>query len=156
MAEFVKVLGDHSNQITKPLLLDYVPKAKNLLDFQPTDPVITENGLRSNIRVGIQYLASWLSGVGCVPINNLMEDAATAEISRSQVWQWIHSPKGVLNDGRKVDEMMVDEITLEELQKLKTNFPNVKTFDKAADIFLKLSKASDFEEFLTLPLYESF
>jgi malate synthase len=82
MAEFVKVLGDNSNQITKPLLLDYIPKASNLLDFQPKDPIITENGLRSNITVGIQYLASWLSGVGCVPINNLMEDAATAEISR--------------------------------------------------------------------------
>lgn len=156
MAEFVKVLGDNSNQIKKPLLLDYVPKAENILNFQPTEPKITETGLRSNVRVGIQYLASWLAGVGCVPINNLMEDAATAEISRSQIWQWIHSSKGVLDDGRKVNDALVDAITADELTKLKKNFPNVKTFDKAADIFIRLSKSPNFEEFLTLPLYETF
>ena len=75
--------------------------AKELLDFQPEQP-ITEAGLRNNINVGIQYLGAWLAGNGCVPIYNLMEDAATAEISRSQIWQWIRSPKGVLEDGRKV------------------------------------------------------
>src|SRR5689334_15572473 len=146
MAEFVKVLGDNNNQITKPLLLDYVPKAENILNFQPSEPQITEAGLRSNVRVGIQYLASWLTGVGCVPINNLMEDAATAEISRSQVWQWIHSPKGVLSDGRKVDEALVESITAAELADLKSKFPTVKTWDKAASIFLNLAKNPDFEE----------
>src|SRR5687768_18153713 len=75
-------------------------EAKDLLDFRPEKP-ITEAGLRNNIQVGIQYLGAWLSGNGCVPIFNLMEDAATAEISRSQVWQWMRSPKGVLDDGRK-------------------------------------------------------
>jgi len=75
--------------------------AKDLLDFKPEAP-ITEAGLRNNIQVGIQYIGSWLGGNGCVPIFNLMEDAATAEISRSQVWQWMRSPKGVLADGRKV------------------------------------------------------
>ncbi len=75
--------------------------AKDLLDFQPEAP-ITEAGLRNNISVGIQYLGAWLAGNGCVPVFNLMEDAATAEISRSQIWQWIRSPKGVLDDGRKV------------------------------------------------------
>ena len=72
--------------------------AADLLNFQPETP-ITEAGLRMNINVGIHYLGAWLAGNGCVPIHNLMEDAATAEISRSQVWQWIRSPKGVLDDG---------------------------------------------------------
>src|SRR3989449_8092509 len=72
--------------------------ARELLDFQPEKP-ITEAGLRNNISVGIQYLGAWLAGNGCVPVFNLMEDAATAEISRSQIWQWIRSPKGVLDDG---------------------------------------------------------
>ena len=80
--------------------------AADLLDFRPETP-ITEAGLRMNINVGIHYLGAWLAGNGCVPIHNLMEDAATAEISRSQVWQWIRSPKGVLDDGRKVTAELV-------------------------------------------------
>ena len=82
--------------------------AKDLLTFVPEGP-ITEDGLRLNISVGVQYLGAWLNGIGCVPINNLMEDAATAEISRSQVWQWIHSEKGVLDDGRKVERRAVPD-----------------------------------------------
>src|SRR6266852_2586960 len=78
---------------------DVSVSAKDLLNFQPKKP-ITEAGLRNNISVGIQYLGAWLVGNGCVPVFNLMEDAATAEISRSQIWQWIRSPKGVLEDGR--------------------------------------------------------
>src|SRR5690606_14458835 len=100
MEEFVKVLGDRKNQIDKQRP-DVNVTAAELLDFQPQQPV-TEEGLRMNINVGIHYLGSWLDGNGCVPIHNLMEDAATAEISRSQVWQWIRSPKGVLEDGTKV------------------------------------------------------
>ena len=65
--------------------------AKDLLDFNPTSP-ITESGLRQNISIGIQYIGAWLAGTGCVPIFNLMEDAATAEISRAQIWNWIRSP----------------------------------------------------------------
>jgi malate synthase len=80
--------------------------ARDLLDFQPEKP-ITEAGLRNNISVGLQYVAAWLAGNGCVPVFNLMEDAATAEISRSQIWQWIRSPKGVLDDGRKVTKTLV-------------------------------------------------
>ena len=82
--------------------------AKDLLDFRPEKP-ITESGLRANISVGIQYLGAWLAGNGCVPVFNLMEDAATAEISRSQIWQWIRSPKGVLDDGRKVTRRAVPQ-----------------------------------------------
>jgi len=105
MKEFVAVLGDKPNQIDKQRP-DVEVKAEDLLNFQPETP-ITEAGLRMNINVGIHYLGSWLMGNGCVPIHNLMEDAATAEISRSQVWQWIRSHKGVLEDGRKVTAEMV-------------------------------------------------
>ena len=90
----------------------------DLLNFQPEAP-ITEAGLRMNINVGIHYLGAWLGGNGCVPIHNLMEDAATAEISRSQVWQWIRSPKGVLEDGRKVTADLVRALVPEELAKIK-------------------------------------
>ena len=90
----------------------------DLLDFQPMQP-ITEAGLRNNISVGIQYLGAWLAGNGCVPVYNLMEDAATAEISRSQIWQWIRSPKGVLDDGRKVTVELFRRLLAEELPKVK-------------------------------------
>jgi malate synthase len=92
--------------------------AAQLLDFKPEQP-ITEDGLRMNINVGIHYLGAWLGGNGCVPIHNLMEDAATAEISRSQVWQWIRSPKGVLDDGRKVTADLVRDLVPQELEKIK-------------------------------------
>ncbi|MBS6361362.1 malate synthase A, partial [Burkholderia sp.] len=113
MEEFVRVLGDKPNQIGKRRD-DVQVEGRNLLDFQPEAP-ITEAGLRNNINVGIHYLGAWLDGNGCVPIHNLMEDAATAEISRSQVWQWIRSPKGVLDDGRKVTAELVREYTKDEL-----------------------------------------
>lgn len=80
---------------------------------------ITEKGLRSNINVGIQYIASWLAGNGAVPINNLMEDAATAEISRSQVWQWIRHLQGILSDGRNIDVPLFKQFLIEELEQIK-------------------------------------
>jgi malate synthase len=90
----------------------------DLLRFEPEQP-ITEKGLRLNINVAIQYIGSWLAGQGAVPIFNLMEDAATAEISRSQVWQWIRSPKGVLDDGRKVTKAMVATMIPEEMARIR-------------------------------------
>src|SRR6476620_5945576 len=93
--------------------------AKDLLNFQPEKP-ITEAGLRNNISVGIQYLGAWLAGNGCVPVFNLMEDAATAEISRSQIWQWMRSPKGVLEDGRKVTRELFQQLLAQELPKVRT------------------------------------
>ena len=117
------------------------------------EPPITEGGLRMNINVGIHYLGAWLAGNGCVPIHNLMEDAATAEISRSQVWQWIRSPKGVLDDGRKVTAEMVRLLVAEELATIKSTAA-VGEFDRAAQIFEKMSTDAAFAEFLTLPLYE--
>jgi malate synthase len=151
MKEFVAVLGDAPNQWSKQKPEVNVTAA-DLLNFQPETP-ITEAGLRMNINVGIHYLGAWLAGNGCVPIHNLMEDAATAEISRSQVWQWIRSPKGVLDDGRKITAEMVKTLVPEELAKIKSS-GFVGKFDRAAEIFTQMSTQDAFAEFLTLPLYE--
>jgi len=151
MKEFIDVLGDKPNQFEKQRP-DVSVTAADLLDFRPEAP-ITEAGLRMNIGVGIHYLGAWLAGNGCVPIHNLMEDAATAEISRSQVWQWIRSPKGVLEDGRKVTAELVKALVPEELAKIKADGFEGK-FDRAAEIFTRMSTQEAFEEFLTLPLYE--
>jgi malate synthase len=152
MTEFTKVLGDKPNQIEKKRP-DIKVSASDLLDFKPETP-ITEAGLRYNINVGIHYLGAWLAGNGCVPIHNLMEDAATAEISRSQVWQWIRSTKGKLDDGRKVTAEMVKAMIPEELAKVKSVVGDGPTYDRAADIFEAMSTSESFAEFLTLPLYE--
>nr|WP_246012062.1 malate synthase A [Hydromonas duriensis] len=154
MAEFVKVLGDKPNQFEKQRD-DVTVKAADLLNFQPEAP-ITEAGLRNNINVGIHYLAAWLDGNGCVPIHNLMEDAATAEISRSQVWQWIRSDKGVLDDGRKVTVELVHQMVAEETSKVSSALQGLATVTRAAEIFSDMSTREDFVEFLTLPLYEEF
>jgi malate synthase len=126
--------------------------AAELLDFRPETP-ITEAGLRMNINVGIHYLGSWLAGNGCVPIHDLMEDAATAEISRSQVWQWIRTPKGVLDDGRRITPGLVKQLVPDELAKIKAG-GFVGKFERAAEIFTQMSTQERFAEFLTLPLYE--
>jgi len=151
MKEFVAVLGDRPNQIDKKRD-DVQVSGADLLNFQPETP-ITETGLRMNINVGIHYLGAWLAGNGCVPIHNLMEDAATAEISRSQVWQWIRSPKGKLEDGTKVTAELVRKLIAEELAKVKASGAQGK-FDRAAEIFEQMSTQEQFAEFLTLPLYE--
>ena len=154
MKEFTKVLGDRPNQLERQRP-DVEVSAAQLLDFKPEAP-ITEAGLRYNINVGIHYLGAWLAGNGCVPIHNLMEDAATAEISRSQVWQWIRSPKGVLEDGRKVTAAMVREMIPEELVKVKAVAQDGThaNYERAAVIFEQMSTADEFAQFLTLPLYE--
>ena len=129
--------------------------AKDLVTFVPEGP-ISETGLRTNVSVGVQYLGAWLNGIGCVPINNLMEDAATAEISRSQVWQWIHSPRGVLDDGRKVDPDLFRTILAEELEKIHGAYPESlhSYFDTASVLFDEISTSDDFVNFLTLPAYQ--
>jgi malate synthase len=143
------------NQYTKQLP-EVNFSAKDLLDFQPSAP-ITEAGLRNNLSVGIQYLGAWLAGNGCVPVFNLMEDAATAEISRSQIWQWIRSPKGVLDDGRKVTAGMVKALVAEELPKVKVYLGDTAwaagRYPEAAAMFEQMC-TGDYNEFLTLPAYE--
>lgn len=128
---------------------------KDLLEVPSGE--ITENGLRQNINVSIQYLEAWLNGNGCVPIYNLMEDAATAEISRAQIWQWINHDNGILNDGRKVTLEIYNEIVKEELIKIKElvgkeNFENGK-YELASKLFDQLSTDKKFNEFLTLTAY---
>jgi malate synthase len=130
--------------------------ARELLDFQPEKP-ITEAGIRNNISVGIQYLGAWLAGNGCVPVFNLMEDAATAEISRSQIWQWIRSPKGVLNDGRKVTAELFKQLLAEELPKVRSYLGDAAyragKYEQGAKLFETIT-LGDYVEFLTLPAYE--
>ena len=132
--------------------------ADDLLDFRPEAP-ITEAGVRNNIQVGIQYLGSWLGGNGCVPIFNLMEDAATAEISRSQIWQWIRSPKGVLDDGRKVSKEMVKQLIIDELTKTPgiagVEAYAIGKYVEGAAMFERLVMDDIYEEFLTLPAYRA-
>ncbi len=126
--------------------------------LQVPEGPITEAGLRTNINVGLRYLEAWLRGNGCVPIFNLMEDAATAEISRAQVWQWIRYPKGVLSDGRKVTVELFRQTLAEELEKIKadlgTQAYEAGKFPLAAKIFDQIITGPQFVEFLTLPAYE--
>jgi malate synthase len=124
----------------------------DLLDFGPSGP-ITEAGLRQNISVGVQYLEAWLRGSGAVPLFNLMEDAATAEISRAQVWQWIRHRDGKLSDGRKVTKELFRSVLDEELAKVQ-RFAGDK-FDLARVLFDKITTDDDFAEFLTLPGYDA-
>ncbi|CAL8123180.1 unnamed protein product [Orchesella dallaii] len=156
LEEFTKVMGSVENQIPKQRD-DVSVTRDDLLNFSVDNWNISEKGLRHNIHVGIEYLAGWLVGKGCIPIFNLMEDAATAEISRSQVWQQIHSSKGVLEDGRKITSDLVQQIVQEELAAWKESGATDKLpYEKAAHIFTQLAVAPKLEEFLTMPLYETF
>ena len=131
--------------------------ANDLLAFGPSEP-ITEQGLRTNVSVGAQYLEAWLRGYGAVPIFNLMEDAATAEISRAQVWQWIRHPRGNLTDGRKVTKELFRSVLTEELDKIKNQVGaqrfSAGKFEAARELFDAITTNDDFVEFLTLPGYE--
>ena len=125
--------------------------------LQPHSGKRTDTGLRHNIRVGIQYLESWLRGQGCVPIYDLMEDAATAEISRAQVWQWIHH-QASLDDGSTVDGARFERTVTEEMKRIEEEV-GAKRFDagkfkEACGLFVRLSLAPRFEDFLTLPAYD--
>ncbi|MBV8508288.1 MAG: malate synthase A, partial [Alphaproteobacteria bacterium] len=114
---------------------------------------ITEAGLRQNINIGIGYIEAWLRGIGCVPLYNLMEDAATAEISRAQVWQWIRH-RAKLHDGRIVDMALCRGCLAEELSKLRQAAGPSARYDDAAQLFTELIEAPAFPEFLTLPAYD--
>ena len=129
-------------------------KAADLL--QKPEGQITEAGLRNNINVGIGYMEAWIRGVGCVPLHNLMEDAATAEISRTQVWQWLKHG-AVLADGRPVTRELTLKIVDEEIEAYKKQLGSEKfyqgRFVEAAGIVARMSTAPKCEEFLTLPGY---
>jgi malate synthase len=136
---FDAVLGERPNQVDR-LREDVSVSAADLLDVVSTPGDVTEDGVRLNVSVGIQYIASWLNGNGAAAINNLMEDAATAEISRSQVWQW-------LRHGAVARER-AEEIRSEELAKLGPGY------EQAAEVFGQVALADEFVEFLTLPAYD--
>ena len=143
-----------ANQISKPRD-DVEVTAAELLSV-PTG-TITEDGFRANLRVGIQYLEAWLGGNGCVPLYNLMEDAATAEISRAQIWQWLRHG-AALADGRRITAQLYDEILPQELARIEKEVGNARFasghFARAARLFSEMSKSAQFAEFLTLPAYE--
>jgi malate synthase len=144
------------NQIARTPRDDVHVTAADLLRFEPAQP-ITEAGLRLNLNVAMQYIGAWLAGQGAVPIFNLMEDAATAEISRSQVWQWIRSPKGVLDDGRKVTLELATQMIPQELAKIRDHLGPAYAqgrYGEAASILRELVAGDTFVEFLTLPAYE--
>src|SRR5665811_20998 len=152
-AAFTAVLGQRPNQIDK-LRQDVHVTAEQLLDVAATPGEVTEAGLRNNISVGIQYLASWLRGSGAVAIFNLMEDAATAEISRSQVWQWLHNDIVLADTAEVVTRELVERIVDEEIAKLPGEPGD---YAQARATFVDVAIADDFAEFLTLPclLYTS-
>jgi malate synthase len=119
------------------------------------DGTITETGVRGNVRIAIQYLASWLAGNGCVPINQLMEDAATAEISRAQLWQWSHHAAR-LDDGREISPDWLEGVFIEEFQDLSGHYPGEmqKALKQAAKLLNEMTMNDQFETFLTLPAYK--
>ena len=153
--EFDKVLGKKPNQIDRRRD-DVKVTAEQLLEVPRG--TITEEGLRHNIRVGIQYLEAWLGGLGCVPLYNLMEDAATAEISRTQVWQWVHHPRGILEDGRKVTLELVRELVRRELDRIRSERGEERFerghFRVATRLFEELVISDSLKEFLTLKAYQ--
>ena len=156
MTEFDRALGTRQNQLDRQRPEVNVSAAQ-LLDVRVPGGTITDAGLRTNVSVGIQYIASWLRGTGAAAINNLMEDAATAEISRSQIWQWIHH--GVtLKEGSRVTAELVREVEREELEKIKTtvgaDFFAKGRYEDAREIFDGVALSKDFKEFLTIPAYE--
>jgi malate synthase len=149
--EFDAVLGERKNQLDRQRPEVNV-RASDLIAFDKTGGNITEAGLRQNISVGMQYIESWLRGVGAAAIFNLMEDAATAEISRSQIWQWLHNG-AKLDDGRAITPELVKQIMDEELARLPAEEEG-RRFIEARQVFEEVALADEFVEFLTLPAYE--
>ncbi|GAB1693151.1 malate synthase A [Krasilnikovia sp. M28-CT-15] len=154
---FDRVLGDKPNQLDRRRD-DVLVTAEQLLDVSATPGAVTEAGLRNNVDVALQYLEAWLRGNGAVAIHNLMEDAATAEISRSQIWQWIHN--GVrLEDGTPITADLVGRIEDEELVKIRQAIGDeawtAGRFDDARKLFERVALADDFADFLTTVAYDA-
>jgi malate synthase len=157
MQVFDRVLGDKPHQKERQRE-DVRVSASELINFNIPGGEITEEGLRLNINVGLQYLEAWLRGSGAVAIYNLMEDTATAEISRAQVWQWIHSPDATLADGQPVDKNLYQRLLPEEIEKIKElvgeEWFSKGVYDLAREIFDRLATEDQFVEFLTLLAYD--
>jgi malate synthase len=155
---FDAVLGERPNQVDKQRD-DVEPSVEALLAVPETPGARTEEGLRSNVNVGIQYISSWLRGNGAAAIYGLMEDAATAEIARSQVWQWIHHG-ATLDDGRAITAELVRELEEAELEKIRAEIDDDEWFetegrpDLSRSLFERVALSEEFVDFLTLPAYE--
>ena len=158
MEAFDEVLGDRPHQVDKQRD-DVEPSADALFDVSSTPGDRTEEGLRSNVNVGIQYISSWLRGNGAAGIYGLMEDAATAEIARAQVWQWIHH-EATLDDGRTITPELVRELETSELERIRSEIGDDEWFEKegrpdlSRSLFERVALSDEFVEFLTLPAYE--
>jgi malate synthase len=146
---FDSILGEKPNQLDR-LREDVSPDDRALINVAATEGTITEQGIRNNIEVGIRYIESWLRGNGAVAIHNLMEDAATAEISRSQLWQWIYA-RAITDHGEIITHHWIEELLDEEFGRLE-RFDGDR-FEDARDIFEEVTLAQDFPSFLTLPAY---
>ncbi len=154
LEEFDAVLAGRPNQLDRQRD-DVTPSAEALIDTYVDGGKVTIEGLRTNVRVGVYYVAAWLAGSGAVAIDNLMEDAATAEISRSQLWQWVHRAQQ-LADGRTIDEALVRselDAVLETLRVELDGTPAGEHLDTAAGVFERVALEDPFIEFLTLPAY---
>lgn len=149
---FDGVLGERRNQLDR-LREDVIPDDRALINVAATEGTITETGIRNNIEVGIRYIESWLRGNGAVAIHNLMEDAATAEISRSQLWQWIYA-HAITDHGEIITRQWVEDLLDEEFAKLE-RFDGDR-FTDARDIFEEVTLSDQFPTFLTLPAYARF
>ena len=154
-AVFNATLADKPNQLHVLREDDAPITAAELLQPSPGDR--TEAGMRINIRVALQYIAAWISGKGCVPIYGLMEDAATAEISRTSIWQWIKHGKS-LSNGKLIDKALFTQMLAEESMVVKAEVGEElwqqQNFDKAADLLLSITTADELVDFLTLPAYQ--
>ncbi|MDI9227870.1 malate synthase A, partial [Serratia bockelmannii] len=155
MEVFGNALGDRQNQLDVLREQDAPISAAQLL--APCDGERTEAGMRANIRVAVQYIEAWISGNGCVPIYGLMEDAATAEISRTSIWQWIHHEKS-LNDGRPVTKALFRQMLQEEMLVVREEVGearfNAGRFEEAASLMERITTQDELIDFLTLPGYE--
>jgi malate synthase len=155
MEVFGNALGDRQNQLEVLREQDAPISAAQLLE--PCDGERTEAGMRANIRVAVQYIEAWISGNGCVPIYGLMEDAATAEISRTSIWQWIHHEKS-LNDGRPVTKALFRQMLQEEMLVVREEVGearfNAGRFEEAARLMERITTQDELIDFLTLPGYE--
>jgi malate synthase len=155
MEVFDRILGERPNQLDRQRP-DVEVKGSDLLSVRIEGGTVTERGLRSNVRVGILYIESWLRGVGAAALFNLMEDAATAEIARSQVWQWIaHGAR--LDDGTIITRQLVDRIREDELATIRHTVGeeayDAGRFDEASELFGQVALSERFEDFLTIPAY---
>jgi malate synthase len=153
---FDEVLGDSPNQLSRKRP-EVSVSAEDLTTFVVEGGTVTEGGVRQNVDVAIQYIASWLRGTGAAAIYNLMEDAATAEISRSQIWQWVHSGSSTV-EGYRITPAYVNKIADEETDRLRTELGHDvydgARFEEARDLFTEVALADDFPDFLTIPAYE--